>query len=733
MNSLGIVAETNEEKMIDIGKYLHLIKRNLIRISLLTLLVSLITTLVVFSITPKYTATATLLIEPEIKNAVSIEEVVGIDSNKKGFYQTQIEILKSRKVSERVINQLNIAEYPEFNYSLVKEKSFISTIKTDVKSIISSLIESEKTQHATSTKEEQIRQSILRTFQSNIYVSEVEGTQLVNISFTSENPELAAQVANAIGEAYIAENMDAKFSASQQATTWISGRLSELKNELKKSESALTAFLREEKLIDDSGIDTQASTLISELTIRLNEIRDRRIELESSYLTLQQGSDKLSTIPEISRHPQVVALRNVLAETEKEVNELAKRYGPRHEKMKAALAKRDSANNELTQLIKQLVSGVKKELSTVKNQEKLISKELQERIDEFQSLSVKKREYQALSREVQTNRNILNVFLNRYKETEATQDYKSEFARFTDKAMIPQTPAKPNKKVIIVGSAFITIFLCIAAIILLDILKNTVSSIKQFEERMGIVPLGGIPNCNIKNKKDLTNDIFFDERAYSFSESIRAIRTSLALSSMKNGRKCLAITSSLPNEGKTTTAINIAQAFAQMENVLLIDADLRRPSISERFGKKKYHQGITNYLLMGTELDDCIIHDKTSNLSILPAGMLTVKPQELLDSKGFTELLELLKEKYDRIIIDTPPTLVVNDSLIISKLVGSVAMVVKADSTRYSTLKNAIARFSEYDVIIDGVIINKIKREEMMSDYSYGSYYSEANEEIKIS
>ncbi len=720
MHGLDNSIPQNEEKVIDVGKYITLVKRNWLKITLFTLLVTIVTALFVFSLTPKYTATATLLIEPEVKNAVSFEDVVGIDTTQKGYFATQIEIMKSRRVAQRVIDQLHLEDNPEFNSSLVENTGIIASIKSGFNSIIS-LLKPKKEAVSDEARQERIRQGIIGSFLSKLDVTAIDGTQLVNVNFTSKDPELAATIANTVGEAFIASNMDARLDATQQASSWISGRLQTLRDELKQSEDKLTEFLRKEKLIDDSGIDSQTSSLISELTLRLNQIRDRRIALQSSYQTLSaRDANSLVTIPEISKHPQVISLRNVLAESQKEVNELAKRYGPKHERMQAAIAKRDSARSELNDLISQLITGVQKELESTQNQEKLIAQELNNKVAEFQEISVKKREYQSLSREVDTNRNILNVFLNRYKETAATSDYKTEYARFTDKAQVPQKASKPNKKMMLLAAFVGALFFAVAVIILIDILRNTITSVKQFEERMGLIPLGAIPK--LKNKGKISSDVFFDNKETQFSESIRAVRTALTLSSMQNGRKTLAVTSSLQGEGKTTTAINIAQAFAQMENVLLIDCDLRKPAVAERFGFSKYQQGITNHILMGADLNQCIIKDKPSGLNILPAGMLTPNPQELLSSKAFKNLLDVLVTQYDRIVIDTPPTLLVNDSLIVSKAIGHIAIVAKADSTRFATLKNTMARFISHEVSIDGVIINQLKDNAMANEYVYGSY-----------
>lgn len=709
--------------IFDLGKYLVLLKKNSLKIFAFSFLVTLIATIVVYSITPKFKATSTLLIESETRNAVSIEEVVGIDSSQKEYYLTQFEVLKSNRIAQRVIDRLSLSTLPEFNNELRQEKSFKDKIKEALNFGFN--IEDGK---ETKDNTEKVRQKVLSIFRSNLTITPIRKTQLVKITFTSESPELAMEIANAVGEEYIKANLESRLAATKDASIWISNRLSELNEQLKASEKALTDYLVQEKLIDDSGISTLASSEILGLSDRLAEITDRRIELESAYNALKRGKDKdiaaISTIPIIANNSELVAIRQIQISTEAKITELSQRYGPKHDRLIQANAQLNLVKKQAENIIKKLIKGLGKELQTVKAQELLISKELNQKKEDFQSLSIKKLQYESYKREVDTNRKVLNLFLTRQKETTATSDFEAENARFTDKAMIPQLPSSPKKKIIIVMSFVMSIIFASVVVFLTDALRNTVESIKHFEELFGIIPLGGVPKVRNKKyrKQPLDNQIFFDEKQFGFSESIRSIRTSLLLTYMKDERKRIAITSSLPGEGKTTTSINLALSLSKMEKVLLIDCDLRKSSISERFGMMKYQQGISNHLSMGINLDECIFKDKKSNLSVLPAGMLSSSPQELLNSEAFSKMLDKLDRVYDRVIIDTPPVLAVSDALIISKLTGSIIMVIKANSTRINTIKNTIAQFVTHDIKVDGVVINSIDKKVAEADYVYGSY-----------
>jgi polysaccharide biosynthesis transport protein len=712
------------EEIIDLSHYFKVLKRSWLAIVTFSILVTGLAVLVVLSLTPKYTATATLMIEAQEKKAVSIQEVVGIDSTQKEYYQTQFEILKSNQIAERVIKQLDLLNLEEFNGSLDTKPTIIDSIKA--MPLVASLLANKKAAISEEDAQEAIRQMVLNAFQKNLYIEPVRNTQLVKISFTSEDAKLAAKIANAVGYAYIETNLESRLSATQYASGWITSRLDELKSQLGRSEEALSEFLVKERLIDDSGIDALASQELTNLSQRLAEVRDERIATESAYTALSSTNVSdiaaLASIPAISQHPQVVAIRAAELDAQNEVNELSKRYGTKHDKMIAAQARLKSVQSQARSTTKKLISGIGKELEAVRKQEALLMQAIQERKGEFQELTVKKSRYDALKREVETNRNVLNVFLTRQKETTATENFNSTNATFTDEALIPQKPSAP-KKGLIVALAFIASFgMAIVLVFIIDAMKNTIDSAKGFEDKFGLIPLGAVPLVKASRfkKMPLDNSVLFDDHEISFGESIRSIRTSLMLSNRTNKR--LAITSSLPSEGKTTVSLNIAMAFAKLENVLLIDCDLRKSSVAERFGLKRFQQGLTNYLVMGAEIADCLYKDEKSGLTILPAGMLSTNPQELLSSPKFAELLDTLEQQFDRIIIDTPPSLPVSDSLIIGQLTKSALVVVKANETKQDSVKKTFSKLIQHDINIEGVVINQISRKLASVEYGYGDY-----------
>lgn len=708
----------NQERIIDLGYYYHLIKNRWFYISAFTLLCTAISVLFVMSITPSYKATATLLIESSQKKAISIEEVVGIDTRAKEYYQTQFEILKSNNVAQRVIDKLKLTSVAEFNPAVSDAPP---TIVDELKQTIKQLplmqahySKKEPIQLDAQAEQEALNRKVLQVFKSKLTISPIRKTQLVHISFESSDPKLAADIANAVGQAFIENNLESKLLATEQATSWINQRLAELKGKLDASEQALLSFLQEQELIDDSGIVALTSSELSNLTDRIAKATEKRIETQSLFNALKghRSADAatLASMSLISNHPQIRDIRLAESQAEKVVSELSKRYGPKHDRMIQAQAQLDSIQRRANTIVRKLVDGIEKELASAVNQEQLLKAELVEKKGEFQSLSVVKREYDALKREVDTNAKLYDLFLTRQKETSATSDFSAANARFSDHAFTPKDPSKPNKRLIVILVFIASLGFAIVVSILLDALNNTIESSRDFENKLGLLPTGSIPALKDKQYKKAPIDfkVFNNSKFAAFQESVDSIRTSLLLSLHHSNRKLLAISSSVPGEGKTTTSVNLALSFAKLEKVLLIDCDLRKPSLAGRFSRPHSHPGVVNHLLMNTPLEECITKVEGTNLDLLPAGMVAPDPQELLSSQAFKDLIAKLEQQYDKIIIDTPPVLPVKDAFIVGKITEGIILVLKANSTTKSVYRHTMTLFTKHQISIDGVVLNQV-------------------------
>ncbi|MBW4966832.1 polysaccharide biosynthesis tyrosine autokinase [Pseudoalteromonas sp. CR1] len=721
------------EEVIDLSAYLNVIKRNKWRILSFALVVTLLTIMVTLTLIPRYTATATLLIEAEQSKAVSFDEVYGLDSSKKEYYLTQFEVIKSDSIAREVITKLDLKAHTDF----IPKPSFIGEATGFIKGLFPFLNKAEKLQLTEQEQQDLQMLGLLEAFKSRLTVSPIRKTQLVKVSFESSDPKLAALVANTVGEVYIESQMRAKMGITQQASSWLNTRLFQLRVQLDDSEEKLQAYREAQKLVDIEGIAGLVTQELEQTSQQLVTARTEKNNLQSINRVISEYGNNnlelLGSMPEITSHKVVQDVKREVILVERKVSELSEVYGPKHPKIISAKAELATVKSNLNKQIKGLITGIEKELNRITRTVSALEADLVKIRAEYQEITRKETAYNQLKREVETNRNIFNTFLSRSRETEVTSDFSSAAARFTDRAYAPKDPSKPNKKLIVVLAFVASFGFAVIMSFVFDALNDTVKNKNDVESKLAQRMLGILPF--VKTPKNSTFGIhaYFDEHYRRFAESVRTFRTSLLLTQLDREHKVIAVTSSSPGEGKTTTSTNLAMSLAQMGKVLLIDADLRKPSIAKRFDIPVFHPGLSN-LIVGTEqLSECTHIDEQSGVTIMPSGQIPGNPLELLSSNRFNELLVSLKDTYDHIIIDTPPTQAVSDALVISQNTDSVIYVVKADLTRIKPIKAGIERLFESKAHIAGVVVNQVDITKSKEEHNYGYYdyydYSQKSEQ----
>ncbi|HHF3228913.1 TPA: GumC family protein [Vibrio diabolicus] len=706
--------QMNKVELIRFGHHFKAIKKNWLSIAAFTLLFSLTCTWYIYSKASIYQATATLLIQEEQKSALSIEEVYGVDTTKKEYFQTQIAILKSNHIADKVIRELNLTQQPEFTRS-----GGLNQKIDQIKSIpfVQDLLNVAPSPKETAQFSESYYQA-LQAFRSKLDIEPVRNTQLVRIRFRSTDPKLATTIANAVGQAYIDANFEAKLVVTQNAATWLTNNSQKLEERLRNSEQALQEFLLKEGLIDINGIDEIYANELEELTRKLNVAVNKRIEAQTLIQLLRRKSsqslDSLLSIDEFANQAQIRDLKLSEAQAAKNLSELAQRYGPKHDRMIQAKAQLAEIQSRTQQLIRDISFSKQQDLLAAKAQEDMLRAELDNKKADFQSLGSQKARYEQLKREVESNKALYEAFLNREKETNATSDYKNVTARFTDKAIIPLFPVAPQRIKLVLIATFFGFAIACALVIILETMREVIRSTADVQEKLGVTCLGVIPMVKKRNlrKNGVSYTAYLDDEEKLFSEACRSVRTSLLLRLTNTKQKILPFTSAIPEEGKTSTSINIAVSFSKMEKVLIIDCDLRRPSIAKRFGIAESSPGLTHILTMDTPIKDCVTHIEEANLDVLSAGLIPPNPQELLASDRFKKLLEHFQNKYDRIIIDTPPLLSVSDALILGQYANGLITVIRSESTKSSLVNLALSKQIQHSVPSLGVLITQAKTKE---------------------
>jgi len=709
-----------DEDEIDLAAYFRILSIHKWSIIGFAIFTTLLTTLVVFSMDPVYEATLTILIESQEENIVSIEEVYGIPGAIDEYFETQNQILQSRYLAEKVIDALKIPMHPDYDPAQ-QEPGLLQTVI----SWFTVYFKGDK--EAVVVPDYAVRNSIVGKFKRNLKVAPVRNSQLINITFESKDPELSATVPNTLADIYIYSDLEGRLDMTKKATGSLTERLTELKQNLEKSEKSLQTFRDKEKLIDLGGVDSLAAKELDEITVELVQARRNRIEAETIYRQVSvlkgQPIETFESIPAVLKHAGLQNVRQSKSDAELKVSEFSKRYGPKFPLMIAAKAELETATKNLDSHILNVIESIKKEYEVARAKESHLIGEMNRTKRDVSEINRKGGQLQALERDVEANRNIYETFLNRFKETSAVSDIQPVHARVIDPAMLPSGPSKPKKGLIILIALVLSLIIAAMIAFLIEALDNTMEDGQDVEEKLRLPVLGILPKLNIWFNKDAKLLRYFtDNNHTAFAENIRTIRSGILLSGLDDEQKVILVTSSIPGEGKSITAVNLALALGQMGNVLLIDCDLRRPTIKEVFGLDSDDIGLSHYMLGTHTLEEAIHTFKKDRINVMPAGKVPPNPLEMISSRRFAKGLEALKQKFDHIVIDSAPTVSVSDAIVMSQMVNQVIYLIKADVTPYQLAQDGIRNLQKVHAPIVGAVLNQVSPPNKSA--RYGHYYS---------
>jgi succinoglycan biosynthesis transport protein ExoP len=715
-----------DEETIDLLHYWRVLMRFKWGIAGLGLLFAIVTALMVINEDNIYESSATLLIEANKPSITSIEDIYGIDARSREYFSTQFELLKNRNLAERVIRDLDLPTNPEF---ISEAKSGFS-----LRAFLSSLLSPQGPQGGTTTAVDADRilmANMLGKFNARLTISPIRNTDLVTITFEAKDPQLAADMANSLANNYIERNLEQRLESIQLTSSWMTDRLSGIRSALDESEQRLQAFVEAEQLVDIEGIAALNIQELDELTTQNNEASRERAESETVYRQIQEIDEgsiaEILSIPAVLNHSAMERVRDNLDDVEQEIADLSQRYGRRHPRMIALNAQLVEVQRTLERQAQQVLGSIDNDYQTAVNNERVTEQRLDQAKIDFQNVNRKNFELRELTRSVETDRELYDIFFTRQRETDQTDDFQATNAIVVDPAIAAIGPSKPRRSMIVATALAAGLMLGVMLAFLRDMLDNTVHSPAEVEERLGSTTLGVIPFVKRDRKTAKNTDHaymgFADDSHSSFSEALRTIRTGIILSALDNPYKLIEVTSSVPNEGKTTVAINLASVLGQMKSTLLIDADLRRPCLAKSLGLDPHTPGVTNVIAGTAELRDCVIKNEAGGFSCLVGGQMVGNPLELLSSKKFNALIEKLKESFDYIVLDTPPTQAVSDALILASMADATVYVVKADATPINVIKTGLMRLRHANANIVGVTLNQVDTQKQASYYYQGGYY----------
>jgi succinoglycan biosynthesis transport protein ExoP len=726
-NPLFFSDPADQSERLDFVEYWRTLRKRKWAILSFALLVTLLAGVIAFTSTPIYEAKATLLIETNKQKVVTIEDVYAGVGASREYFQTQVEIIKSREVSLKTIAKLKLYDHPSFDPR--GPKKGLAAFKEQIGFATE---EAPKEWNETTLTE-----AAYGGFAASLSIEPIRLSQLVVVKFSSADAALAARVANTLAQTYIENDLDARYQMTRTASAWLQERLSGLKGKLNESEQQLQNYREKQGIVNiKEAAQSGAAQQIEQLQSRLIEARTRRAEIEATYKIVKEAANAgdLASQPAVLNSGQVADAKRQATEAARKLADVSQRYGKEHPKYLQADSDAKAANDNLQRQIELVVGGINHEYERARSTEKMLEGTLATARGSVQNINRKEFELGVYEREVESNRQMFDMFMKRAKETNVAGDLQTTVARVVDAAAVPTTPIKPKKTLIVGVALFMGLLVGMMIALLMEVLDNTLKNTEDVESRLKQPLLTVLPMLSKKEAmRNTSGHLITDAPNSLYSEAIRTARTGVLLSSVDLSSRVLLVTSSVPGEGKTTFSSNLALAHAFTQKTLLIDADMRRPSVARTHGLDVNAAGLSELVAGTAKLEACLQPVKDSNLVVLGSGAIPPNPLELLHSERFAQTIETLRKDFETIIIDSPPVELVSDALVLASRASGIIFVSKAQTTPLPMVRKALQRLRRADGHIIGVVLNALdfnKAEKYYGEYSgygkhgYGTYGS---------
>lgn len=719
--------------------YLQLLwfRRRLIVV--ITLLAAVLAWIYVGQLQSVYTATSSLQIgvkdtQPADLNAFLYQRYFGTSAVE------EIEILKSRGLAEKVILRLDLLTSPEFNPSLREPETGLfsylrylnpvnwipATWKAEVSAAISGELVPAPVDSDTADRRAMAR--AVDIFLGKLKATPIEYSDIILLSFASPDPRMAARLANTLPDLYIVDKLEAKFEASQRVTTWLSEQLAELEQKVRDSEQAVEMYREQHGFTEGAKnviLDEQLSSLNSQLIIARAERAEAEARLAQIQRLLVGSGQGVETAAEVLSSPLIQQLRNQEAEVMRRSSELAVEFGPKHPRMLQVNAELADVRQRIGEETRKIVLGLENELEVARSRESSLGQSL---ADAEQATGMQNREavqLRALEREAAANRTLFENFLERFKETSTTQGTETPEARIISMAEVPARPSWPNRQrtfgiIVLLG------FLGACALVFaIHVLNPGLLSPEQIEQELGVHAIGMIPRVTGRQQP---HAVVLDQSTSNYVEAINSLKISLQLADPDTPMKVILVTSSVPEEGKSTLVVMLGTVLAKSgHKVIVLDGDLRRSGIGKKLDLPKGSPGLTDMIIdESNDVAKFVVHHEPTGVDFMRTGQAHyVSASDLFASKRMRNIIQLMRDRYDYVLIDTPPVMAVADARVIGQLADRTLFVVRWDKTPRKVARAALELLHKSGIKLAGVVLQQVdlKRYGRLGYGDSGYYY----------
>tara|TARA_R110000850_G_scaffold1592_1_gene8761 strand:+ start:999 stop:3182 length:2184 start_codon:yes stop_codon:yes gene_type:complete len=722
MNNVLPVIETADHEQSDnhshgmpiLIQYWQMVLRHKIAIAIITGICILFGIIVTLLMTPYYTSIATVEINREQDKVTNVEGVRATDGGAQAleFYQTQYSLLESRSLAERVVRALNLAG----------NDKFFATFDIDADNIgqqeggqgpKSSVQRAERLKLATSL------------LTGHISIDPIRGSSLVDIKFASPDPDLSAQIANAWVEQFIASNLDRRFSSTEDARKFLEEQLADLKQRLEDSERNLSSYADNKEIITLSTAQDVDGKTISQKTLASTNLEALNNELAEAIADRISAASAASQSRGNQNSLSNTALNNIREERAKVQAEYAKlmvQFEPEYPAAQALASQIEALNKSIAAEEARSRTGTTARYQEALRREQQLRAQVNQLKGQFSGERRDSIQYNIFQREVDTNRQLYDGLLQRYKEI-GVAGVGTNNISIVDRARPSDFPSSPNLILNILLAIVAGLALAVAYVFVREQIDQTVKDPGDLKSKLGIAALGSIPDLE---KEDILASLS-DKKSVAW-EAYLSIRTSLAFLTDHGVPKSFLVTSTRPNEGKSTSAFALAAVLASTgKRIILIDGDMRNPSLHQMLFTKNT-QGLSNYLAGDDDLGKLIATGNSFGFDAMSAGPIPPNAAELLSSARLQDMIAKLAETYDTVIVDAPPVLGLADIPLLANSVEGVIYTIEAGGVKLRGIQSALDRIRSSHAHIFGGLVTKVQAEHSGYGYGYAYQYSYGNQ-----
>jgi polysaccharide biosynthesis transport protein len=685
---------------------------------------------------PIYRASAQLLIERAAPQVMRLPEVRPEEVDTGDYYPTQYGILKSRSLAREVMHKLSLQQHPAFVRAPGEKKpgltdSIRGTLQERLTGI--ELLRPPQPQPWTAPAEDEQERRIIGAILRSLRVEPVRNSRLVTLSFEGRDPELIAQIVNALAEAYMNRTVELKFNAAQTAMQWLKDKVAEERKSIEEAEQTLQTFRERENILSPEGGEEVLVKKIATLNDLYVQMRVRGLEMEGQAQMLQRIAKDpklVEAFPLVMQNQFIQTLKANYTTLELDLSELIDRYGYKHPSLQRKESQLGALRSNMGQGVTQVRQSVEMQAQLARQMEEYVRQLIDETRREVFAFHQKAIQYGVLQREVQAQNEIYNLLLRRLHEAGVTEQLRIGNATVIDSAEVPTVPVKPNKSRNTLVGLLVGLGIGVAMASALSGLDTTIRTPDHLQQ-LGLPFLGAIMRFRIPKEASGLGELIVHVQPHSpVAEAFRNVRTSVILARAELPSKALLLTSVAPGEGKTVVTVNLAAALAQAgRKVLLVEADMRKPRLGKIFHVEAEGPGLPQILGEGIPLEAAVRPTAVERLSLITCPTIPQNPSELLESERLAALIASAKERYDFVLFDSPPLMAVTDAAVLASRVDGVALVVKGKTIPRELMQQALATLTEARATVIGAVLNMVDiRRDGPSPHGYhykyyGKYY----------